>query len=178
MLDTEMDVPECTAAATRGRPRRDDAGMLPATRRRLPRIWPLAGLLVLMMTTAVPTALAGEPTSGYGPPSTTTTTTTTTPPPPSTREEPPVRPETNEHPYTTGATPSKEATRPEEVTRPEEAGEPLAAVAREPHRALPFTGLDIRLELTLGVLLIAAGFPLLRLQRRGGCGRAQGRPEP
>jgi len=172
MLDTEMDVQECIPAAARGRPRRDDRGMLLATP---PRLWPLAALVVLMMTLTVPTALAAEPTSGYG--GTVPTPTTTAPPPPHTGKEP-VRPETNERPYTTRATPSKETSRPEEVIRPEEAGEPVAAVARKPHRTLPFTGLDIRLELALGVLLIAAGYPLLRLRRRGGSVRAQRRPEP
>lgn len=183
MLDTEMDVRECIPAGARGCPRRDDGGALPAPRRRPPRLWPLAGLVVLVMTTTVPTALAAEPTSGYG--GTPPTPTTTTPPP--TGE--PARPETNERPYTTGTTttgttPSKETSRPEEVARPEEADEPVAAVARKPHRTppfrgtLPFTGLDIRLEFALGVLLIAAGYPLLRLQRRRGSGRAQRRPEP
>ena len=185
MLDTEMDVQECIPAAARGRPRRDDRGVLLAPRRPPPRLWPLAGLVVLMMTTTVPTALAAEPTSGYG--GTPPTPTITTPTPPPTGKEP-VRPETNERPHTTETTPSKETSRPEEVVRPEEAGEPVAAVARKPprtlphrtlpHRTLPFTGLDIRLELALGVLLIAAGYPLLRLQRRRGFGRAQRRPEP
>ena len=179
MLDTEMDVQECIPAAARGRPRRDDGGVLLAPRRPPPRLWPLAGLVVLVMTTTVPTALAAEPTSGYG--GTPPPPTTTTPPPPITGKEP-VRPATNEHPYTTGTTPSKETSRPEEVARPEEAGEPVAAVARKPHRTpaftgtLPFTGLDIRLEFALGVLLIAAGYPLLRLQRHRGSGRAQRRP--
>jgi hypothetical protein len=172
MLETEMDVQECLPAAARGRPRRDDRGVLLAPRRPRPRLWPLAGLVVLVMTTTVPTALAAEPTSGYGgtppPPTTPTPTTpthtTTTPPTPTTGEEP--------------ARPQAKETSPEEVVRPEEAGKPETAVARKPHRTLPFTGLDIRLELALGVLLIAAGYPLLRHQRRGGSGRAQRRPEP
>jgi hypothetical protein len=175
MLDTEMDVQECLPAAARGRSRRDDGGVLLAPRRLRPRLWPLAGLVVLVMTTAVPTALAAESTSGYG--STPPAPTTTTPPTPTTGEEP-GRPKTNEPPHTTETSPSKETTRPEEVVRPEEAGEPAAAVARRPHRTLPFTGFDIRLELALGVLLIAAGYPLLRLQLRGGSGRAQRRPGP
>jgi hypothetical protein len=183
MLDAEMDVQECKPAAACGRPRRNDREALLEPSRLRSRLWPLAGLVVLVMTTTVPTALATEPTSGYGGTTTTSTTTTpppptsttTTPPPPTTGEEP-ARPETNEHPETTRSSPSEETTRPEEVTRPEEPVEHVAPVARKPHRTLPFTGLDIRLELALGVLLIAAGYPLLRLQRRRGSGRAQRLP--
>jgi hypothetical protein len=139
----------------------------------------VACLAALAMTPTVPTALATEPLSGYGP--TTPTPTTTAPPKPSAGNEP-ARAATNKRTPITGTAPSKETTRPEEVARPEEAvrpeeaNKPVAAVAMKPHRKLPFTGFDVRLELILGALLIAAGYPLLRLQRRRGSCRAPRRP--
>lgn len=115
---------------------------------------PAAALIVLAMTIPASSVLAAEPTTGYN----------ETPPPPTTTE--PVHPpEVGEPARPTVSAPSKEEepTRPQEGARPEEG---TGSAANKSHRALPFTGFDVRLEFVLGFLLLATGCLLVRSQRR------------
>src|SRR6476661_8359674 len=93
-------------------------------------------------------ALAAEGTTGYGQtPSTPTTTPSTTPT---------TTPATTPAPTTTAAketTPSKE-TSPSKETAPSKATTP------------PFTGLDLRWTIAVGLLLMGAGFAIVGVQRR------------
>jgi uncharacterized surface anchored protein len=99
----------------------------------------LAGALVLPGA-----AFAAEGTSGYG--STPTTPTTTTP----TSTTPATEPKT-------GTSPSKEKSASE--TAPE-------SKSAEKATSLPFTGLDLRWVIVVGVLLMGAGLSIVLVQRR------------
>ena len=65
----------------------------------------------------------------------------------------------------TGTSPSKESSTPAKETSPATTS---AAPATETSKAktLPFTGFDLRLTVGIGVLLMAAGFSIVTVQRR------------
>jgi hypothetical protein len=65
----------------------------------------------------------------------------------------------------TGTSPSKESSTPAKETSPATTS---AAPAAETSKAktLPFTGFDLRLTVGIGVLLMAAGFSIVTVQRR------------
>lgn len=106
-------------------------------------------LALLMALAFVPSAaFAEEPTSGYGTTSTSTTPTsgyTTTSPTPTTTPSKGVAPSKEEKP--TSTTPASE-------TKPEQAS------------TLPFTGFDLRWDVGFGLVLMAAGFAIVAMQRR------------
>ncbi len=68
----------------------------------------------------------------------------------------------------TPTTPSKSGTAPsKETSEPaKESTAPTATTSTEPAKALPFTGLDLRWSIAIGVLLMGAGFSIVVLQRR------------
>lgn len=123
-------------------------------------------LLMLALALAPGAALAAEPTTtgytnttptttGYGqttptPTTPTTTTTKTTP--------------------ATGTLPSKESEKPTTSTpstepSPEKTSStPTTTTAKS--GTLPFTGFDLRWDIGLGLLLLAAGFSIVAMQRR------------
>jgi hypothetical protein len=107
------------------------------------------------------TVLAAEGTSGYsqepGKPTTTTTTTTTPTTTPTTTTSP------------TGTTsPSKETSEPTKA----EASSPTPTSSSSPEESkakastLPFTGLDLRWSVGIGILLMGAGLSIVGFQRR------------
>jgi hypothetical protein len=107
-------------------------------------------LLTALALVAPGTAFgAEEGTSGYNqePPKPGTTTTPTTP--------------------STGTSPSKEegtpATTPSKETEPTESS---TSPAKEESKTLPFTGFDLRWSFGVGLLLMAAGFSIVGVQRR------------
>lgn len=118
-------------------------------------------LLLLAPATAVPAAaIAVEPTSSYG----------TEPPKREAPSSEPPKPESAKPP-TTEVHASKEGTSPtKEVQKPELPEQRVSASHRKPAPAkadsLPFTGFDLRWELSLGTLLILAGSGLIAAQRR------------
>jgi len=125
----------------------------PRGRRRLLAV-PIA--LVMAAALTLPgTALAAEGTSGYGSTPTTPTTTTKTTPTTPTATTPATEPKT-------GTSPSKEKSTPAE-TAPESKS---TAPAAEKATSLPFTGLDLRWMIGIGVLLMGAGFSIVVMQRR------------
>jgi uncharacterized membrane protein len=119
--------------------------------------------LVMAAALVLPSAaLAAEGTSGYGSTPTTPTTTTTpktTPTTPATTPTTPTTPTTT--PTTpepkTGTSPSKEKSSPETKS---------TAPSAEKATTLPFTGLDLRWVIVVGVLLMGAGFSIVLVQRR------------
>jgi len=134
-----------------------------ATRSRtgLRRAWQtLAVVPVVLVLGALLTpagALAAESTSGYSQtaptPKTSTTPTTPAPTP------------------TSGTSPSKEtekstpeATAPAKETAPTTSTSPSTSTSKA--ATLPFTGLDLRWSVAIGVLLIGLGFSILAVQRR------------
>jgi hypothetical protein len=120
-------------------------------------------VLLLGLALAGPSAaVAAESTSGYNQtpntPTTTTTTTTTTTPATSTTP-------------TTGTSPSKESktpttTTPANETAPATTSTTPTTTTQAKASTLPFTGFDLRWSLAIGVLLIAAGFSIVAVQRR------------
>jgi hypothetical protein len=58
--------------------------------------------------------------------------------------------------------PSKETTTPTKETAPE----PKASEPAKTTSTLPFTGLDLRLVVAVGILMIGAGFSIVVVQRR------------
>jgi uncharacterized surface anchored protein len=150
---------------SRGRPLRR---LVEATASRR-RSWALISAMTMAIVLPGPIAHASEPVSGYG--NTTSTPTSTTPAPttstptPTTPAPPPIR--EKEEP----AKPKEQVTRPshelEKPVEPDETNQVAAASAAPPvRRQLPFTGWDLRLELGLGALLIAAGTSILLIRRR------------
>jgi hypothetical protein len=118
---------------------------------------PVALLLAAMFPGA---AVAAEPTSGYGqttttPPTKTTPTTKTTPPS-SAGTAPKSSSGTSAANESTTTTAAKEAA-PTATT---------SATSSTKESTLPFTGLDLRWVIGIGLLIIAAGFSLLWVQRR------------
>jgi hypothetical protein len=114
--------------------------------------------LVLAVTLIVPTtALSASGTTGYG----------QTPPPPTT----PTTPKTPTTPTpSAGTSPSKEKSTPAKET-----GAPTSTVGANTATAttntakastLPFTGLDLRWTMGIGLLLIGTGLSVMMVQRR------------
>jgi cytoskeletal protein RodZ len=123
-------------------------------------VLPAAALIaaVLLMPAS---AMAAEGTSGYSQTPSTPKTTPTTPKP------------------STGTSPSKEEKKPSEEKASKEptSKEPTSSTAPSTTvgasksttaSTLPFTGLDLRLVVGVGILLIAAGLSITTLQRRHG----------
>jgi hypothetical protein len=110
------------------------------------RVVILPVLLLMALALVLPSVAmaASEPTSGYG-----QTPTTPAPTP------------------TTGTSPSKE-----EKSTPASKEEPAKAAApstgSEKASTLPFTGLDLRWMVAVGLLLMGAGFSIVVVQRRSG----------
>jgi hypothetical protein len=118
----------------------------------------LSALSVALLTALailVPgTALAAEPTSGYGQTPTTGTTPTT----------PATTPTTTP---TTGTLPAKEAETPTPTTAEKEPEPATTSSAPSKTKAtLPFTGFDLRWDIGLGLVLMGAGFSIVAVQRR------------
>jgi hypothetical protein len=66
---------------------------------------------------------------------------------------------------TTGTSPSKEEGTP--TTTPEKETAPTSSSpAKEEAKTLPFTGFDLRWSFAIGLLLLAAGFSIVAMQRR------------
>ena len=111
--------------------------------------------LLTALAIVVPgTAVAAEPTSGYG-----TTTTTTTPTTPATT------PSTTP---STGTLPAKEAETPTPTTaeKEPEPAKTSSAPSKTKATTLPFTGFDLRWDIGLGLVLMGAGFSIVAVQRR------------
>jgi hypothetical protein len=68
---------------------------------------------------------------------------------------------------TTGTSPSKESSSPKEATSPSSEAEPTTTAAPTAEKStLPFTGFDLRWSVGAGLLLMAAGFSIVAVQRR------------
>jgi uncharacterized surface anchored protein len=70
---------------------------------------------------------------------------------------------------TTGVSPSKEAEKPSSTTPAKEtapASTTSTPTTGEKATTLPFTGFDLRWDIALGLLLVAAGVSIVVLQRR------------
>jgi hypothetical protein len=122
--------------------------------------------LVLLLTLAfAPGVAAAEETANYGTPPTTPTTTPTTPTTPATT------PTTAATTPSTGTLPSKEAEKPATTTpstepSPEKTSSTPTTTSPAKSSTLPFTGFDLRWDIGLGLLLLAAGFSIVAMQRR------------
>jgi hypothetical protein len=129
----------------------------------------LALVGALLMPTA---AVAAEGTTGYGQtptPPTTTTQATTTPTPAATTPTP-----TSTTPAPkTGTLPSKESSKPKSTGTPAPATTkttattpttPTATTAVKKATTLPFTGLDLRWVVGIGLLMMGAGFWIVTAQ--------------
>jgi len=100
------------------------------------------------------TAIAAEPTSGYSQTAPTPKTTPSTTP--------------SKTP-TTGTSPSKEEKTGEKTTPSKETAPSTSSSAtpsKEKASTLPFTGLDVRWAVGVGLLLLTAGFSIALLDRR------------
>ncbi len=162
------------------------ASVEPIRRRssRVPRGLAAVPVLLALALLVPAAAVAAEPTSGYNP---TTTTTESlkpeTPKPEQPKSEPKPQAETGpQEAPKPEIEPSKEATRPERETakpeiepsketakpeiEPEEPPKPRAGQDPAKASALPFTGLDLRWDVGLGVLLVGAGVSIVAAQRR------------
>jgi hypothetical protein len=104
------------------------------------------------------TAMAAEPTSGYGQTQSTTTPTTATTTPATTPSTTP----------STGTLPAKEAETPTPTTgeKEPEPAKTSSAPSKAKATTLPFTGFDLRWDLGLGLVLMGAGFSIVAVQRR------------
>ena len=100
------------------------------------------------------TAVAAEPTSGYGQTQSTTTPTT-----------PATTPSTTP---STGTLPAKEAETPTPKTaeKEPEPAKTSSAPSKTKATTLPFTGFDLRWDIGLGLVLMGAGFSIVAVQRR------------
>jgi cobalamin biosynthesis Mg chelatase CobN len=108
-------------------------------------------------------ALAAEGTSQYNQtPSTPTTPSTGTTPPATTT------PSSGTSPSKEVTSPSKEATPSSGTSPAKEASTPASTTSAAGTKAstLPFTGVDLRWSIVVGVLLMGAGFSIVVLQRR------------
>src|SRR3989440_2182600 len=158
-----------TYAAAASTPR--EAGPAP-TRKGSSMAWrrllvvPVA-LLIAVALLAPASALATEPTSGYSQTVPTPPTTPTTPTTPSTGTTPSTTPSSGTSPSTsTGET---KAPSPTSETSPSSSSKPAAATSPSTSAkasTLPFTGLDLRWTIAIGLLLIAAGASIVVMQRR------------
>jgi hypothetical protein len=112
----------------------------------LRRLLVLPVALLLGVALVAPTMALGAAETGYS---------QTPPPPTSTTKTTP--------PATSGTSPSKEATTPEKAVAPAKAS---SAPTTESSKTLPFTGLDLRWTVGIGLLLIGVGFSIVTVQRR------------
>ena len=125
--------------------------------------------MAVVAALAMPSAaLAAEEGSGYSQKPTTPTTPTTPGTTPSTT--PSTTPTTTSTP-TTETSPSKESTSPSAGTSPSKESEPSSTSGTASSKSakaatLPFTGLDLRWTIGVGLLLLAAGFSIVGLQHR------------
>jgi len=109
-------------------------------------------LLLVAFALMIPSAaVAAEGTSGYNQTPTTPTASTPAPTP------------------TTGTSPSKETEKGTPASK-EEPSKATTAPAAEKASTLPFTGLDLRWTVAIGLLLMGAGFSIVVVQRREGRG--------
>ena len=145
-----------TDVVASSRPRK--AGAAPLSRRSS-RAWrrlsvvPVALLLAAALL-GPDAAIAAEPTSGYSQTAPTPKTTTTTKATP-----------------TTGTSPSKEEkTTPSKESAPSTSTTPTPTAGTSPSKekasTLPFTGLDLRWTVGVGLLLVTAGFSIVLVERR------------
>jgi uncharacterized surface anchored protein len=116
-------------------------------------------MLLALALLAPTTAFAAEGATGYNqtPPPPTTTTTTTTPTTPKTPTP------------SAGTSPSKEKGAPANETSPTSTaatGANTAAASTGKASTLPFTGLDLRWTIGIGLLLIGTGLSVMVVQRR------------
>jgi hypothetical protein len=159
---TRTDVMASSRPGTQGEGRRT---------RRLRRARSLLALPVVLLTAAAllaPGTAAAETntnTSGYNQTPTTPTTSTGYSQTPTTPTTP-----TTSTPSTTpstGTSPSKEeaptSTTPSKETEPTKSSSPAKEASA---KTLPFTGFDLRWSFGIGLLLMAAGFSIVLLQRR------------
>jgi uncharacterized surface anchored protein len=142
-------------------------GLEASTGRRSLRSWRslLAIPVALLLAAALVSpgvAFAAEGLSGYGE--------TTKKEEPKKTEEPKKaeEPKKTEEPKS-GTSPSKETTTPTKESAPE--SKSTAPSTSEPAKAssnstLPFTGLDLRLVIVVGILMMGAGFSIVAVQRR------------
>ena len=110
------------------------------------------GLLLAVALVVPTTALAAEGSTGYS----------QTPPPPSTGTTPTP---------SAGTAPSTEKATPTETTAPTTSGAPAAGTSPTSTKTakastLPFTGFDLRWTFGIGLILMAAGFSIVMVQRR------------
>lgn len=158
------------------RPQMADAGPI---RRRSVRalgslILSVSAALALLVALAMPTPALSTETSGYGQtPSTPTTPATTTPaattPTPTTPAA--TTPAATTPAPTTGTLPSKESSKPKSKTEPATSKPatkttPTTTTPATKATTLPFTGLDLRWTIGIGLLLMGAGFLIVTEQRR------------
>src|SRR5207302_1157262 len=133
---------------------------------------PVVLVLGALLTPA--SALAAESTSGYSQTAPTPKTSTTPTPAPTSSTTPTPAPAPASTPAptpTSGTSPSKEtekstpeATAPAKETAPTTSTSPSTSTSKA--ATLPFTGLDLRWSVAIGVLLIGLGFSILAVQRR------------
>jgi cytoskeletal protein RodZ len=131
---------------------------------------PVVLVLGALLTPA--SALAAESTSGYSQTAPTPKTSTTPTPAPAPAPAPTSSTTPTPAPApTSGTSPSKEtekstpeATAPAKETAPTTSTSPSTSTSKA--ATLPFTGLDLRWSVAIGVLLIGLGFSILAVQRR------------
>jgi len=129
----------------------------------LRRVVALPVVLLMGLALLAPATAAAEETSGYNQTPTTSTSTgySQTPTTPATT---PTTPATTP---STGTSPSKEekptSTTPAKETEPTTSTSPAKEAAA---KTLPFTGFDLRWSFGIGLLLLAAGFSIVMMQRR------------
>jgi uncharacterized membrane protein len=123
---------------------------------------PVAALIAAVLLLPA-SALAAEPTSGY---SQTAPTPKTTPATPTTPTAP--KPSTGTSPSKEEKTPSEEKSKAptKEPTASTPSSTTVGASKSSTSSTLPFTGLDLRWVVGVGLLLIAAGLSITTLQRR------------
>jgi len=103
---------------------------------------------LLAVVFVMPTALAaGATTTGYG----------QTPPAPKTGTTPTPN---------SGTSPSKEKTAPATTTTPAKTSSVPTTTKSAKASSLPFTGLDLRFTVGVGLILMGAGFSIVMVQRR------------
>jgi cytoskeletal protein RodZ len=135
--------------------------------RALPRLLVFPAAMVFAAALAAP-ALAAEPTGGYGQTPTTPTKTTPTTTTPTTTTSPSHAATPTSSSGTSAAKESTTSTAAKEAPATTSAV-PSSTATKE--STLPFTGLDLRWVIAVGVLLIGAGFSILLVQRRHRAGR-------
>jgi cobalamin biosynthesis Mg chelatase CobN len=149
------------------RPKQGDSGRLGSGKRSCR--W-LGGLLTLPAALLLAAMLAGpapaaEPTSGYGQTTTTPPTTPTTPTTPSSAGKA-TKPTSTTPTTSSGVAPAKEETTATAAKEVAPATSSSSSSSSAKATTLPFTGLDLRWVLGIGLLLLGAGFSLLWVQRR------------